>query len=97
MSFTLWVLAEPPSSEALLVVEQADGSMDHAVVLRDDASIRRFLAQRGMPRQSVSNMWSAVRFVREAEPRLFQVPATVLKPKELVGPLIGIALRAHRG
>lgn len=94
--FSLWVLGEPHGTEVLLVAEDTAGAMEVPLLLREPASIRAFLAERGLPQQIFANLWSSVRFVRQAEQRLFQVPAAVLKPKELVGPLVVIALRGYR-
>jgi hypothetical protein len=94
-SYTLWVVSDPLGQEVLLVAESPDGTFAEPRLAKDEDEVRRFLRERGMPRQIDANVAAAVRFVRQAEPRLFQVPATVLKPKELAGPLATIALRAR--
>jgi hypothetical protein len=95
-TYTLWALAEPLGSEALLVAENADGEMGEPFFAQDGDGVRRFLSASGMPCQIVANASAAVRILRQAEPRLFQVPATVLKPKDLVGPLVGLVLAEYR-
>jgi hypothetical protein len=95
-TYTLWALAEALGSDALLVVESADGTMEEPSFTVDGESVRRFLSTNGMPSQIVTNASAAVRIVRQAEPRLFQVPATVLKPKDVVGPIVALLLREYR-
>jgi hypothetical protein len=97
-SYTLWALSEPQGLDLLLVPEQADGSLGDPAYTSDaeGGDIRTFLASQGMPAQIVANLWISVRRLRQADARLFQVPASVLKPKELAGPLVAIALRAYR-
>ena len=97
-SYTLWALSEPQGQDLLLVGEQADGALADPVYAGDieGADIRAFLSSRGMPEQIVANLWISVRRLRQADARLFQIPASVLKPKELAGPLVAIALRAYR-
>jgi hypothetical protein len=95
-SYTLWVLCEASGIEALLVVEPRDGIMSEPFLARSDADVRRFLIANGMPGQIAANSSTAVRMVRQAEARLFQVPATVLKPKELMDPLMSLLIRAYR-
>jgi hypothetical protein len=95
-SYTLWVVSEPSGSEALLVVERPNGTLSDPFLARADGEVRRFLANTGMPGQIAANCSTAVRIVRQAEPRLFQVPATVLKPKELMDPLAALLLDAYR-
>jgi hypothetical protein len=96
-TYTLWVVSEPLSEkEALLVVESPEGGFGQALLAKDENDVRRFLAANGMPAQISANHSAAVRVVRDAEHRLFQVPATVLKPKELTSPLASLLLRAHR-
>ncbi len=95
-SYTLWVLSEPIGADVLLVREAPDGSLAEPFFARDERGVRNFLAVNGMPKQIAANVSTAVRIVREAEPRLFQVPATVHKPKELVGLLASLVLRAYR-
>lgn len=94
-NYTLWALAEPLGSEALLVVEHADGKMGEPCFARDGEDVRSFLSAHGMPYQIVANASAAVRIVRQAEARLFQVPATVLKPKDLVGPVVALLLSEY--
>ena len=94
--YTLWILSEPLGSDVLLVAESADGALRGPFLARDDQSARSFLATNGMPAQILANGSTAVRVVREAEPRLFQVPASVLRPKELLGPLVKVLLRVYR-
>jgi hypothetical protein len=96
-SYTLWVVSDPSSNEAVLVVELPSGTMSEPVLARDGGDVRKFLAANGMPGQIAASSSQAVRVVRQAEPRLFQVPATVLKPKELMDPLASLLLRACRG
>jgi hypothetical protein len=43
-----------------------------------------------------ANSRDALRFVREAEPRLFHVSAEILKPTDLVGVLLAILLKEYR-
>jgi hypothetical protein len=95
-SYTLWALAEPRAEDLLLVSEAPDGSMGQPVHVGDERAIIAFLSAHGMPAQIVANLWLAVRRLRQADARLFQVPASVLKAKELVGPLVAIALRGYR-
>lgn len=95
-SFTLWVLCEPPGTDILLIAQRADGTWEMPVLGNDGDEIRAFFARRGPPSQIFANAWGAVRVVREAEAKLYQVPATVLKPRDLVGPVVAIALRALR-
>ena len=95
-AYTLWTLSEPTGDDLLLASQRADGSLTDVVYVADESAIQRYLASAGMPDQIVSNLWLSVRRLRQAEPRLFQIPATILKPKELVGPLVSIAIRAHR-
>jgi hypothetical protein len=95
-SYTLWALAEPLGNEALLVIENADGTMGKPYFARDGEGVRSFLSANGMPYQIVANASAAVRIVRQAESRLFQVPATVLKPKDLVGPVVLLLLGEYR-
>jgi hypothetical protein len=94
--YTLWALAEPLGSEALLVVENAEGKMSELTFTRDGEGVRRFLAANGMPSQIVANASAAVRIVRQAESRLFHVPATELKPKDLIGPIVALLLSEYR-
>jgi hypothetical protein len=94
--YSLWALSEPQGQDLLLASEQADGSLGDPVCAPDEGAIRDFLASRGMPTQIVANLWISARRLRQADVRLFQVPASVLKPKELVGPLVAIAMRAYR-
>jgi hypothetical protein len=95
-SYTLWALSEPQGQDVLLISQQADGVLDHPVLAGDDADIRSYLSVCGMPAQIVANLWIPVRRLRQADARLFQIPASVLKPKELVDPLVAIAIRAYR-
>ena len=95
-SYTLWVLSEPLGSDVVLVAEAADGTLREPFFAGDEHGIRRFLAKNAMPSQITANVSSGVRVAREADARLFQVPATVLKPKELIGPLVSLLLRAYR-
>jgi hypothetical protein len=95
-AYTLWVLAEPHRSDLLLVKEESDGALGASAYVSADADIHSFFAAHGMPGQISANVWGPVRRLRQTEARLFTVPAAVLKPKELVGPLVSIALRAHR-
>jgi hypothetical protein len=97
-SYSLWALSEPQGQDLLLVIEQAGGSLADPVYVRDveGADIRSFLSSHGMPEQIVANLWISVRRLRQADARLFQIPASVLKPKDLAGPLVAIALRAYR-
>jgi hypothetical protein len=95
-SYTLWVLSEPLGSEVLLIAEAPDGTLLAPYFAGDENGIHKFLATNGMPSQITANVSTGVRVAREADPRLFQVPATVLKPKELTGPLVSLILRAYR-
>jgi hypothetical protein len=97
-SFTLWALSEPQGQDLLLVPQHADGSLGEPTYAGDaeGADIRSFLSSQGMPEQIVANLWISVRRLRQADARLFQIPASILKPKELAGPLVAIALRAYR-
>jgi hypothetical protein len=95
-SYTLWVVSDSVGAKALLVAESPDGAFADPILVEDQEGVRKFLRARGMPRQIDANSAAAVRLVRQAEPRLFQVPATVLKPKELAAPLAAIALGAFR-
>jgi len=94
--YTLWALSEPQGQDLLLISERTDGSLDHPVLAADEAGILSFLSIGGMPTQIVANLWLSVRRLRQADPRLFQIPASVLKPKELVGPLVTVVMRAYR-
>jgi hypothetical protein len=95
-SYTLWILSEPLGSDVVLVAEAADGTLREPFFAGDENGIHKFLATNGMPSQITANVSTGVRVAREADPRLFQVPATVLKPKELIGPLVSLVLRAYR-
>jgi hypothetical protein len=95
-TYTLWALAEPLGGEAVLVCENAEGKMGEPFFAHDGDGVRMFLSANGMPYQIAANASAAVRILRQAEPRLFQIPATVLKPKDLVGPLVGLVLRGYR-
>jgi hypothetical protein len=94
--YTLWAVSDPTGSEVLLVVERPNGTLSDPSLARGDGEVRKFLASTGMPGQIAANCSTAVRIVRQAEPRLFQVPATVLKPKELMAPLAALLLDAYR-
>jgi hypothetical protein len=93
--YTLFVLSEPLGSEVLLAAQHADGTLAEPTVATDAASIQAFFAHKTLPVQIAANASAGVRLVREAEPRLFRVPATVLKPKELLVPLLSLVFRAH--
>jgi hypothetical protein len=95
-SYTLWALSEPQGQDLLLISQRADGALDEPAYAADEVAIVRFLSDRGMPSQIVANLWISVRRLRQADARLFQIPASVLKPKELIGPLVSVAVRAYR-
>jgi hypothetical protein len=95
-SYTLWVLSEPLGSDVVLIAEAPEGTLLEPFFAGDERGIHEFLATHGMPSQITANVSTAVRVVREADPRLFRVAATLLKPKELMGPLVKLVLRAYR-
>ncbi len=94
-TYTLWVLSEPLGHDVLLAAELGDGTLVDPTLARDPTAIHRFLAARGIPLQIAANVSTGVRLLREAEPRLFRVPASILKPKELVGPIVSLLLRGY--
>ena len=95
-TYTLWLLSDTSSEGVLMVPELQAGVLGRGVIAEDESEIQAFLATHGMPSQIVANLWLSVSRARQADARLFRVPATVLKPKELVGSLIKIVMTAHR-
>jgi hypothetical protein len=95
-TFTLWVFSEPWRDDLLLVAELPDGTWESPLLVTDEAATTAFLAERGLPAQILSHSWSAVRRLREVDARLYQLPASILKPKELLAPLVRLAFLGYR-
>jgi hypothetical protein len=95
-SYTLWAVAVASRNDVVLVAGLPEEPASAAALTADDEAVRQFVAKHGMPGDILANAAIAIQRIRHAEPRLYQVPATVLKPKELVEPLATLVLRAYR-
>ena len=95
-AYTLWLLRRGDLPEVLLIAEYEDGREERPVLARGADDIRRYFAAAGMPKHITANARTALRLVREAEPRLFHVSADVLKPHDLVDVLLAHLLAAYR-
>ena len=94
--YTLWVLCEPDGRDALFVAERPDGPREAPKLVSGPDTVGSYLAERGSPTQVLGNSWSAIRFAREAERELYQVPAEVMKPGALATSLLSILMSVYR-